>query len=247
LFTIEDPPYFLQWVYFPPDNQELWVFSGDSFDQYDLQSGVLENSIDFYLTDAVGVSPDGKYFLSGIYVGVDDTSIIRFYDFDNDEPLYTEEMAYMIRSFDFSPDSRMVAGTSAKIGGTATKIWDVESGTLLKDFYDYDYGPTFSADSTLAVFGKGNQFSIFSTESWVLKKTFQNKNTTSTNSPSFFLAEDQILAIQETTSVTFNDVNHGEELLELPEQVTVVTFSPTLKIIFTNSSGENIKLWGILQ
>jgi len=53
--------------------------------------------------------------------------------------------------------------------------------------------------------------------------------------------------MQETTSVTFNDVNSGEELLELPDQVTIVNYSPILNVIITNTNLENIKLWGILQ
>lgn len=242
----EDP---ILWgdVYFSQDDNQLWGFREGFFDQYDLQSGELVNStaVPQYTGSAVALSPDEKTLVTGIYDGITQNSTVYFYEFGSFAPYFSEAIAYGIMSFRFSPDSRMVAGTSAQIGGTITKIWDVETGSMLKDFYNYDYGPTFSADSTLVAFEKGVDFSVLSTGTWVVNHSFQNQNQSSTNYPTFFLAENQILAIKETASVTFNDVNTGKELLELPEQVMVVEYFPKLNIIATNNKGA-IKLWGIL-
>lgn len=246
LFAVEDPPHFIQSVSFTPDDQKLWVFAFDAINQYDLQSGQVQNSITFSATDKALVSSDGEYYIRGKYLGDPNTSTIELFSMESNTPNFKDEMAYMIMSFRFSPDSKMVAGNSAMIGASLIKIWDVKTGAGMTSFYNYDSRPTFSWDSTLVALSRGNQFSIFSTETWVLKKSFTNDNLASTNYPAFFLAGDQILAIQQTASVTFNDVNTGEELLELPGQVTIVNYAPSRNVIFTNTNLENIKLWGIL-
>jgi len=242
----EDP---ILWgdVYFSRDDNQLWGFREGFFDQYDLQSGVLINStaVPQYTESAVALSPDGKTLVTGIFDSIMQYSTVYFYEFGSFAPYFSEPVAYGIMHVRFSPDSRMVAGTSAQIGGTITKIWDVETGSMLMDFYNYDYGPTFSADSTLVAFEKGVDFSVLSTETWVVNNSFQNQNQSSTNFPTFFLAGNQILAIRETASVTFNDVNTGKELFELPEQVMVVEYFPKLNVIASNNKGA-IKLWGIL-
>jgi len=253
MMEIIDPPYLLWWASFSPDDHQLWVLREDFIDEYNLEQGELVNTIDFpkYDRGAAAISPDGKYIVTGIYHGDTQTSSIRFYHYGIEEPFFSEEMAYMIMSFRFSPDSRMVAGTSATMGASATKIWDIESGTLFKDFYNYDSGPVFSLNSKLAAFVKRGNISIFSTDSWVFQSSFQKGTPSSSNFPRFFLGKDQILAISESYhATTFNNVNTGDELFALPVQAELINISSAQNLIITSwnlGSIKNIKLWGIFQ
>lgn len=247
VFAIEDPPYALG-IYFSPDNDQLWMLRENFLDQYALQDGTLVNSISIpeFSESAVAISPDGKWLVTGVYNNDSQDSVVNFYLFENLELYFTQNMPYMIMSFSFSPDSSMIAGHSAKLGTNVTKIWELKSGKLLKDFINY-HGPTFSPDSTLAVFSKENQFFIYNTETWGLEASFQNDNTTSTNFPAFVLADGKIVAIQQTASVTFTDVNSSEEIFGLPGQTIVANYSPILNIIASNTNLENIKIWAITQ
>jgi WD40 repeat protein len=248
LLAIEDPPEKIGNVFFSPDSKQLWAVRWGAIDQYDLHNGELSASLPLpeLTINALAVSPDGRFVIAGNYDSIEEYSTIKRFRLGSLEPLFSEVMAYMISRFHFSPDSRMVAGTSATIGGTVTKIWEVPFGVEVMAFYDYTGGPVFSSDSSLAALAKGNQFSVYTTDNWQLLKSFQNKNLASTNRPVFLFGDDRILAIQETTRVTFNDVNSGKELLALPGQTTLMTFSPALNVIFTNTNLQNIKLWGVL-
>jgi WD40 repeat protein len=245
IFTIEGLTTYPNWVAFSPDDQKIWVATIDFIDQYNLQSGLVETAIEFYLTDADMVSPDGRYYLRGAWVFEASTSIIKFYIFGSLEPFYTEEAPYFISSFQFSPDSKMVAGYSWIFGKSLIKIWDVETGNTIMEFNDFNGIPVFSGDASLAALAKNNQFSIFSTDSWDTVKAFQNDNPANTNLPKFFLSGNQVLAVQDTALVTFHDVDTGEALFNLPEEVTIVNYCPIQNFIITSNQGNGIKVWGI--
>ena len=246
LLAIDDPPEFIRDISFSPDGEQLWAVRQGALDQYDLRDGSLAETIPLPAFTAIAISPDGRWVMVGAYQGTEDISTIEAYALGDLVPRYSEEMAYMISSFRFSPDSRLIAGTSATMGSTVTKVWQVDTGEEMMAFYDFTGGPVFSPDSSLAVLAKGQEFSLYATDGWTLLNTFQNDNTASTNQPKFIFGDNQILGIQETTRVTFNNVNTGAEVLAPQEQITLMAFSPALEVIFTNTNLENIKLWGVL-
>ena len=246
LMAIEDPPEVFRSVTFSPDGSELWAVRRGVLDQYDLGDGSLAESIPLPAFTVVAVSPDGRSVMAGAYDGEEDTSTIEGFSLGSFEPRFSDVMAYMISKFRFSPDSRLAAGTSSTMGGTVTKVWEVDSGEEVMEFYDFTGGPVFSADSSLAAVAKGQEFSLYATDTWTLVASFQNDNPASTNQPKFLFGDGQILGIQQTTRVTFNDVNTGAEVLAPPDQITLMAYSPALNVIFTNTNLENIKLWGVL-
>jgi len=239
----EDP---ILWgdIYFSPEDDQLWGFCEGFFDQYDLKSDALIKSTAFseYTGSAVALSPDGKTIVKGIHdwAGTEHSSIY-FYEFGSLDPYFADMMAYGIMSFRFSPDSKIVVGLSAKIGGDLRKIWEVETGSLEKELSNY-FGPLFSSDSSLAVFVKGDQFYFLSTETWNIEKMIPNKDASGV--PACFLGNDKILAIRYPQSIAFIDANTNAELFVLPEQVSIIEYSPKQNIIATHESG-GVKLWGI--
>ena len=246
LMAIEDPPEAFGNVNFSPDGDQLWTVRRGALDQYDLHDGSLVDSISLPGYTIAAVSPDGRSVFIGNYDSQEQTSIIEGFSLGSLETRFSEVMAYMISRFHFSPDNRLVAGTSATIGNTVTKVWEVSTGEEVMEFYGYTGGPVFSPDSSMAALVKGREFSIYATDSWTLVASFQNDNPASTNQPKFIFGGNQILAIQETTRITFNNVNTGAEVLAPSDQITLMTTSPALNVIFSNTNLENIKVWGVV-
>ena len=247
LLLIEDPPYPLWWASFSQDNQYLWVIHDENLDKYNLANAELESTLRFpaHIGRSAAISPDEKFVVAGKYDGTMDQSTISFYPFGAEDPFYSEQMVYMISSFHFSPDSKMVSGSSSRIGALRIKIWNPETGSLLQDFVNYSGGPAFSPDSTRAAFVKENYVSVFSTDTWILQSSFRLDDSSSSMMPKFFLGENQILAISDTYNAQFVNITSGEELFTFPEQVSVINYSPASNVVFTFWNLGNIKLWGI--
>lgn len=248
LLQIEDPPYTIEWTSFSQDNQHLLVIHDEFLDRYNLEQALLERTMVLPEHDrgSVAISPDEKYVVTGKYDGASDQSTIEFFHSGTDEFISSEQMAYMILSFHFSPDSNMVSGISSSIGARMTKIWQLESGSLLQDFINYDGGPVFSSDNTLAVFLKGNNVSVFSTDSWVLQSSAKLGISSNAMMPKFLLGNNQIIALSDTYNAAFFNIINGKEIFILPVQVSRINYSPAMNVLVTAWNLENIKLWGIL-
>ena len=208
------------------------------------------------MTEEVGTMRNLKFFLllfllfflvSPIKAKEEKSIFIPFDDHNYEHLKLNIEGSHSVTSVAFSPDGKILA--SGGWGGTI-KLWDVESGALLKTLKSHSKpvsSVSFSPDGKILASGSGDKtIKLWDVKSGTLLKTLEG-HFDSVSSVSFS-PDGRILASGSgDDTIKLWDVESGALLKTLrghSESVSSVSFSPDGRILASGSRDNTIKLWG---
>jgi len=196
--------------------------------------------------DAVAISNDGKYALSG--GGMDST--LKLWDIQSGKEIRTfTGHKLSVDSVAFSQDSRYALSGS---WFDNLKLWDIQSGKEIRTFTGDQSlararSVTFSHDSRYALSGGGMILHLWEVQSGKEIRTFTG-HTDLVNSVSF--SWDSRYALSGSTDKTLKlwDIQTGKEVRSFAghsDQVSSVSFSRDGRYALSGSYDKTMKLWDI--
>jgi len=148
-------------VAFSPDSKYIASGTKETFELWEVESGRLIRTFkcheDAYVV-SIAFSPDGKYIVSAYYNTiilweVESGRLIRTFSFGGREEIEYDEIPIleMVSSVAFSPDGKYIVS-----GDDTVKLWEVESGQLIRTFEGHEdkvMSVAFSPDGNYIVSG----------------------------------------------------------------------------------------------
>jgi WD40 repeat protein len=231
--------------YFSPDESQLFVsYAEQGIEIYDLVKPKLFRSLELS-ADWHAYSPDGKYFALGEYLGTPDESTISVVDQTTEQELFADKVPGMVMKVKFSPDSDLLIGGFQGPDHIRDLVWKISTQELVADLIDYDYGPIFSPDNSLAATSKEGKVYIFSTEGWVLRSSYGFADPYTDVKPKGFSQGGDVLAVEDRNNIVFLEAMTGEELYVLPGECDTL-FSPKGTTLITWCYQGEINIWGVI-
>ena len=232
-------------TFFSADESQLFVFYPNKrIEIYDLDQQELIQTIETN-ADRIDFSSDRKYFAAGDYTGSMDMSRLTVTDFDTGDELFGISTPGIVMRIEFSPDGGLLIAGVQRGNHFHDYVWDISTGELKADLIDYQYGLTFSPDSSLAVTSTGQVVNILSAQRWVLQYTYNFSDPYRNAIPESFSLDGKLMVFGDRNDLVFLAVETGEELLTLDNECDA-KFSPNGTTLFTWCYLRDLELWGVL-
>jgi WD40 repeat protein len=183
---------------------------------------------------------------ASLYLSAAEESTISIMDLASEREQLVIKTPGLVMEVKFSPDGTLLVGGFQRGNYYFDYVWDVSTGELLAELMDYQYGLTFSPDSSTAVAAKGEKVSVFSTSNWALLNNIGFADPYRDVAPKSFSPDGSILAGEDRDAILFNKLDTGEQLYVLPDECDV-RFSPTGRILITWCYQGDLKIWGATQ
>jgi WD40 repeat protein len=222
-------------VAFSPDGNEIaGGFECCTVPVWDVRTGrlVREYNAGPWVT-SVAYSPDGRWLAAGY----DRQGWVV--DRETDRPLFVIDTDEKVWTVTFSPDSRLMVSMSVR----GTELYEIETGSLLRDLADGGYRMAFSPDSRM--FTGGDALVDVETNE-VLHQL--NGGEARASSVAFHPSGRLIARGLEDGSIEFFDTMTGEHLRGFAghvSEVDVLAFSPDGRLLASAGSDTVVRLWGL--
>ena len=258
--TFEGHSYGVYSVAFSPDGQYLVSGSRDkTLKLWDVQSGVLIKTFEGHSTvvTSVDFSSDGQQLVSGSY-----DKTLRLWGVRSGKLIKTfEGHSNGVDSVAFSPDGQYLVSGSTTVPGTdhdydekTLKLWDVQSGKLIKNFggrrgYSGDIGSiAFSPDGKQLVSGSRDKtLKLWDVQSGKELKAFKG-HSGSVGSVAFSPDGKQLVSGSWDKTLKLWDAQSGKELKTFKghsDTIESVAFSPDGLQQASGGNGKTVKLWDV--
>ncbi len=238
-------------VYFFPNGTSVAVIRSHELVEYDLNTGqaIRDYQSQYYI---VSMSPDGR-----LLVVVDlekserDYTIFKIVDWQSDQEIHSliSEGDFILGFTEFNPAGEIFAATyGIGMGPIKTTFWDVTSGETLHTLQTYGQ-ITFAPDGNLiaATVPYGGYISILDTNTWEQIRYFGEGGEIDYRNPKY-TADGNLLYLVREDSAKFWDPLTGKSLgnLFVPQRISIISFSPDMKMIATSVRYSNVTIWGIM-
>jgi serine/threonine protein kinase/WD40 repeat protein len=179
----------------------------------------------------------------------DERGLIRILDLKGGAPPVTLAGHRSAERLDLSSDGRWLA--TATWRGTGVKIWDVQSGALVRDLpVNESAEVVFSPDGRRLLTASGKEYVIWDTNTWELLVRIPRSQSSGLPGVAAFSPDGRLLAIARSRS-TVQLVNAWtgveQATLEAPEprNVSGLGFSPDGRLLTVTFGAPNVLVWDL--